>query len=67
MHNSRPELNYKIIKTSNKNKNLDTTINKMIEDNKLSDNNAGIVSQCMLMENWVVSILKKILIKTSKS
>ena len=37
------KLNYEIIKTSNKNKNLDTTINKMIEDNKLSDNNAGIV------------------------
>ena len=43
MHNSRPELNYKIIKTSDKNKNLDSTINKMINDKKLSDNDAGIV------------------------
>ena len=43
MHNSRPELNYEIIKTSDKSENLDDTINKMINDEKLSDENAGIV------------------------
>ena len=63
MHNSRPELNYKIIKTSNKNKNLDSTINKMINDKKLSDNDAGIVFTMHVNGELVVLMLNKILIK----
>jgi len=43
MHNSRPELNYNIIKTPDKDHNLDLTINKMINDHNLSDISAGIV------------------------
>ena len=43
MHNSRPELNYEIIKTSDKSEDLDDTMNKMINNENLSDKNAGIV------------------------
>ena len=43
MHNSRPELNYKIIKTNDKITHLEQIIDEMKEKNILTDGDAGIV------------------------